>query len=59
MAAGHDGGAEGGLTVGVDVYVDGEGAGGFAPDGYARGIAGKGGGVALDPGQGEALVVEA
>lgn len=45
--------------VGVDVDVDGEGAGGFAPDGYFEGVASEGGGVVLDPGEGEALVVEA
>lgn len=45
--------------VGVDVHVDGEGAGRFAPDGYVVRVAVEGRGVVLDPGEGEALVVEA
>jgi len=47
---------EGGRAVrgagaeGRDEAVDGEGAGTFAEDGDARGVAAKGGDIALDPG---------
>ena len=45
------GGTKGGYEA-----VDAEGPGGFSEDGDATGVAAEGGDVALDPGQGEALV---
>jgi len=46
----------GGGAKGGDKAVDGEGAGAFTEDGDTGGVAAEGGDVALDPGQGEALV---
>lgn len=60
LAAEHDGAAEGRRgAVAVQVDIDGERAGGLAPDGEFVGVAAEGAGVGLSPFDGEALVVEA
>lgn len=62
LAAGHDGPTERqliGVSVSVEMDVDGQGAGRLAPDGHLARVSTKGSSIGLHPFDGEPLVVQA